>query len=290
MPNRDFYIDAGFLDKLITHLIEKDWKICTLDDILACQRGHGDGSRLVNFSVDDCYRDTYEIVVPIFRRHKVPVTLFVSTGIPDRTMTLARAGLETILLQRDTVESFGRRIDISNFARKRALFSDVAASCEAGGLDAYYRAFCEENEFDAGALDEQHAITWPMLHECCRDGGVEIGSHTVSHPRMSDLNSETAKAELVASKNRLQEKLGREIRHFAFPYGRPRDCDQRDFEMARRAGYLTASTTRRGVLKPQQDLFCLPRNTLNAARTSVHYVMAKVSGLTGLAAKMLNSA
>ena len=91
LPNRNFYLNLDYLDRLLASLKRDGWEIVTVEDITGrLQRGE-DGSRLVNFSVDDCYKDTFEHVVPLFRRHGVPVTLFVTTGIPDSTM-LARLG------------------------------------------------------------------------------------------------------------------------------------------------------------------------------------------------------
>ena len=40
--------------------------------------------KYVAFSVDDAYRSFYENAWPIFRKHSIPVTLFVSTDIIDK--------------------------------------------------------------------------------------------------------------------------------------------------------------------------------------------------------------
>ncbi len=93
LPNRDFHIDAGFLAELLEYLRRTGWAVVTLDEAVARVRG-GRQERFVNFSIDDAYRDTLEVALPVFRKCNVPVTVFVSTGIPDRTMSLWQAGLE----------------------------------------------------------------------------------------------------------------------------------------------------------------------------------------------------
>lgn len=101
LPNRDFYIDLEFFDRLLTYLRRTGWTFVTIDEALRRAGRANSEDRYVNFSVDDGYRDTYELVVPLFRRHGVPITIYVTTGIPDGTIPLWWAGLEETLLRRD---------------------------------------------------------------------------------------------------------------------------------------------------------------------------------------------
>jgi len=48
---------------------------------------------------------------------------------------------------------------------------------------------------------------------------VTFGSHTVSHPDLSQLDQEKAHFEIKTSKALLESQLKREIKYFAFPYG-----------------------------------------------------------------------
>jgi peptidoglycan/xylan/chitin deacetylase (PgdA/CDA1 family) len=69
---------------------------------------------------------------------------------------------------------------------------------------------------------------------------VSVGSHTVSHPYMPDLASETARSELVKSKLALEGILGREIATFSFPFG---GFSSELVEICREAGYRRVFTT-----------------------------------------------
>src|SRR5215467_10114408 len=82
LPNRDFYLNLDYLSDLLNYLKRSAWKIVTIDEMigeLACQNGK---RRLVNFSIDDGYVDTVRHAIPLFRSFSVPVTVFVTTGIP----------------------------------------------------------------------------------------------------------------------------------------------------------------------------------------------------------------
>jgi hypothetical protein len=76
LPNRNFYNDLDFLDRLLTYLRRREWEVVTVDEALERARNPKSNARFVNFSIDDGYRDNYDLLVPLFRRHGVPITLY----------------------------------------------------------------------------------------------------------------------------------------------------------------------------------------------------------------------
>lgn len=287
LPNRDFYIDLSFLDQLLSYLARTGWHVVTIEEAMERTARARPGDRYVNFSIDDCYRDTFEQTVPLFRRHYVPVTLFVTTGIPDGTLPLWFAGLEDTLLERDRVVLDGEPIDVGTDKTKREAYAKIAAAWDGPDAGTHYARFCAQNGIDAKAMHWKHAISWDMLDALRYDPIVEIGSHTVSHARIASLSARDALAELAGSRARLRDRLGVKARHFAFPYGRSGDCGARDFDLAREAGYASAATTRKGVVRAGQDAFRLPRNTLNGATRNLTMIELHLTGATGAAARVL---
>ncbi len=69
---------------------------------------------------------------------------------------------------------------------------------------------------------------------------VSIGSHTVTHPFLPELDEASALRELRDSKKQLQELLGREVGTFSFPFG---GFSPRLIELCREAGYTRIFTT-----------------------------------------------
>ena len=286
LPNRDFYLDTNFLDQFLSHLKQRGWDVVTMEEAIQRSKAGKSNDRFVNFSVDDCYRDTYEEIVPLFRRHNVPVTLFVTTGIPDGTLPLWAAGLEDTLLNNDRVILEDGAIDVPTSDDKRAAFHRIADRWDGPQAAGCYAKFCELNGVDIDAMHWKHAITWEMLEELRDDPLVEIGGHTVTHARISSLSPDGARFELKGSRDRLVERLGIPAKHFAFPYGRSGDCGPRDFAIARDAGYASAATTRKGLVRNGQDAYNLPRCTINGADRSLATMELHLSGLTGVAARM----
>jgi peptidoglycan/xylan/chitin deacetylase (PgdA/CDA1 family) len=81
-------------------------------------------------------------------------------------------------------------------------------------------------------------MSWQDLRSLAQ-GGWEVGSHTVSHPRLPMLGDLDLRKELVESREECGRMIGTTCRSIAFPYG---DCDTRVIEAAREAGYSAVAT------------------------------------------------
>lgn len=74
--------------------------------------------------------------------------------------------------------------------------------------------------------------------------GMEVGSHTMSHPRLSELDAGTLDFELNESRRVLTEILGMPVEGFCYPYG---DLDGAVVQATRKAGYAYACATKNQV-------------------------------------------
>lgn len=101
--------------------------------------------------------------------------------------------------------------------------------------------------------DELATMTWDHVRDVAREG-VEIGSHTVSHPHLTRLSDAELDTELATSRERVEDEVRRPCRLFAFPYG---EHDQRVQEAVRRAGYAAAFALAAGA--DRANPYALPR-------------------------------
>jgi len=88
------------------------------------------------------------------------------------------------------------------------------------------------------------------------DEGIEIASHTLTHPDLTTLDDAGVRRELTESKALLEEITGREIKCVSYPYG---NADRRVISAARAAGYHGGCITRHGKLGPATDPLAIPR-------------------------------
>lgn len=89
-----------------------------------------------------------------------------------------------------------------------------------------------------GTADEAELLpmSWGELRELDEEGW-EVGSHTCSHPRLTELDDDQLTAELERSRAACTEGLGRPCETIAYPYG---DVDERVVAAAAAAGYRAA--------------------------------------------------
>lgn len=100
---------------------------------------------------------------------------------------------------------------------------------------------------------EMRCMTWSDLRGLA-DRGWEIGSHTCTHPHLTQLGPDELREELQASRTACEAGMGRPCRTLAYPYG---DHDSRVIEATREAGYDYAASI--DALLPETEPLALPR-------------------------------
>lgn len=100
------------------------------------------------------------------------------------------------------------------------------------------------------------------------DAGVQVGSHTVTHPRLTQLEPEAVGRELADSKAFLEDLLGAPVDHFCYPKG---DYNERVRDQVRMAGYRSALTTVRGAANTAANPFEIPRKAVSFGDNLIGY-------------------
>jgi peptidoglycan/xylan/chitin deacetylase (PgdA/CDA1 family) len=114
-------------------------------------------------------------------------------------------------------------------------------------------------------FDGKEIMTWGEMREI-ESFGVEIGSHTVSHPHLHSLHWKDIERELTHSKEAIEDQLGRPISSFSYPYAFP-EQDGTFLRQLRQsmeaAGYDHGVTTVLGSVNLLSDRYFLPRLPAN---------------------------
>jgi peptidoglycan/xylan/chitin deacetylase (PgdA/CDA1 family) len=88
------------------------------------------------------------------------------------------------------------------------------------------------------------------------NAGFEIGSHSVTHAFMSDVDQTRLRSELGDSKRQLEDLIGRAVTHFSCPGGRWNGSVE---AVARELGYETVATSRVGANSSASNPYALAR-------------------------------
>lgn len=101
-------------------------------------------------------------------------------------------------------------------------------------------------------------VDWDELAEL-ETGGIRVESHGIGHRPLSELGPADAAREIVLSKLRLEERLGREVEAYAFVKGSLADYRPEHASLVQQAGYKLAFTSVSGANGPASDRYRLRR-------------------------------
>ena len=113
-----------------------------------------------------------------------------------------------------------------------------------------------------------------QLKALVASGHVEIGGHTLTHPRLSQLPSVDQANEIHENKRQLEALLGHPLLSFAYPYG---DMNESAKQQAEMAGYRFAVATNSGPKAMHRDPYQIRRIAI-FPRTDVFGFWRKVRG------------
>jgi len=213
----------------------------------------------VSVTVDDGYRSFLLYGHPVFRRHRIPVTLYVVAGFADGRIWLwtdqvhfalehtakssLRAGIgdgEAFDLDLSSAEAKARSATTLNEALKRIPNERRLAFLEGLG------SLCGI-EIPSQPPPECAAMSWDELRAMAAEG-VEIGCHTETHPILSRLaGKRDLEREIRGAREMLEQRLGFPVVHFCYPNGKPADISEAAVACVRDAGYATAVTCTYGL-------------------------------------------
>src|SRR3989338_7240102 len=126
---------------------------------------------------------------------------------------------------------------------------------------------------EAPSFREAPMLSWRMIREM-QQAGIEIGAHTLTHPNLTQCSLREGKRQMIGSRNRLEEKLRKPVRLFAYPYGGVRSFNKAVQACARQAGFLGACTTLSGSNGPHTDPYALRR--MPPLRDEIHSLVVQL--------------
>lgn len=286
-PNGHLEITPEFLDATLTRVKALGLDIVSLDEAARRLRDQDFARRFAVFTLDDGYRDNVEHAWPVFARHQAPFTVYVATGLVDRASFMWWRTLEDIIGRNSQIrlplESGEVIVDVRSLDAKAAAYGRLTAEIHAMGEDeaiAFTADLARAHGVDAMEITDRELANWIELDQMAGDPLCTIGAHTVSHPMLARLSAERARWEIEESATRLEARLGRKMAHFAYPYGYRMAASGREFDMARELGFVTAVTTRPGVIFPVHagHMTALPRVSINGRFQLERFVDVLVSG------------
>jgi peptidoglycan/xylan/chitin deacetylase (PgdA/CDA1 family) len=290
-PNLSLEVTPEFLDQTIGQLRDLGFDIVSLDEVHERLKARRPTTRFVCFTLDDGYADNYHHAAPVFEANQAPFAIYATTGFLDGTALLWWLLLEEVIRRETSValeiEGVIHRRKTATARAKSVAFADfhgLFRGLSAKACIATAKKFAARYRIEPRDLSARHGMTWDMARAITGGGLGTIEAHTVRHLALSRQEPEDIYADLAACRSRIEEETGRAPRHFAYPFGDADAAGPREFEMLRALPILTATTTKAGMLRPEEATMrtALPRLMLNGHYQSRAYVEVLLSGLHSL--------
>lgn len=201
-------------------------------------------SRCCAVVFDDGYRDFMTHAWPILKKYRVPASLYVvtdcaRTGQPPWTYQLDYAFLHTRQLRAEVpaglLPAALHRTTWPSGGARRAYGQQLKPWLKTAP-NAQRMAICAAilGSFADAQVPTNLMLTWRDIATLAREG-VVIGSHSVSHPLLGQIEDDAElERELADSHAEIQRQLGQAPRTIAYPMG---SCNDRVRRAARRVGY-----------------------------------------------------
>ncbi|MFA7438313.1 polysaccharide deacetylase family protein [Castellaniella sp.] len=291
-PNDTLVVTPQWLERLIRTVLARGDRfvsLAELHDAVAPGQAPAGGAqeaqaarrspRRYVLTFDDGYVDNFELAYPILKKHGVPFTIYLATSFPDRQAILWWYALEARI--RDCTDlplASGQVLPCRTAAERQAAFMavrhDIMHQPGLSGQAAYEKVMGSAGDVDWAALCAAHALDWSQVRTLADDPLVTIGSHTITHPVLAELSETAAYDEIAGSRQAIEQQIGRPVEHFCYPFGGVAEAGAREFQLAARAGYKTATTTRFGNVFPMhgRHLHALPRVYVHEGYTAGGYL------------------
>jgi len=264
LPSRVF-------DRQMRYLREQNYNIISLEeanDILASMRDIPPDTVAITF--DDGYKSIYTKVYPIVKKYDIPITVFVSVQPIEKQGSLfVDAIIYGIQSTRKTSVDLTSR-NLSRLPLTTGLYKDEACrTIIRRSKDMAQKERKEFLKFIFNELDVDRSdkalkdimLNWDEIIELSK-GGVSFGAHTINHPCLAKIALKDAEWEIVRSKEILEEKIGKEVTAFAYPFGSQDDITEDVRRLVEKAGFNCACILGGGDNAGGQDQFLLNRKNI----------------------------
>ena len=212
---------------------------------------------------DDGYEDNFTYAYPILKKLNIPFVIYVSAGLVNDNTPIWNYPLiiERIVKKNDELIIGGKKYVCQTQEQKTETFKQLK-----GLLFLLPYAHLQEDfkqQFTKYLTDDvfpKNTLTWKQIDELSKDSLCTIGSHTMTHCRLTITDIVSLQYELEESKRLLEKHIGKPVTHLSYPYGWLTDVSAEAIVFAQQVGYKTALRSFGGPMREKDtDLYQIKR-------------------------------
>jgi peptidoglycan/xylan/chitin deacetylase (PgdA/CDA1 family) len=236
--------------------VKRHYNVISCEDLNAFRNGEQDlppYPMLITF--DDGYYDNYSNAYPILKARNLPAIIFLATdyiekGAPFFWDYVAYCFYHT---QKTSAElPLLGLVSWTNFSERNAIVFHWINLVKRLSDHDKKRVVSELAAIlDVKVPDDAFAnlyANWDQIREMNRNG-IEMGAHTVSHPILTRIPLSQAEDELLRSKQKIEEEIGKPVGSFAYPNGGVDDFSPDVVSLVKKMGFELAFTLVNGTTR-----------------------------------------
>lgn len=259
---RHLSVSPGHFEEHILFL-KNNYNILRFEDEWA---GVKEKSIVITF--DDGFADFLKYALPLIEKHKVPVTLFVSTGYIDTTRELWTDELEQILQDSPNSDfSFlGEYFRLRKGGDNSEIFHKLRTQLKTmipEKRDANLRELAQILNATIFPREENRFLTTKELKQVALSPYVTIGGHTVTHNMLSSEPESMQRNEIAECKKFLEEATGHKIVVFSYPYGQREDYTDTTVRLTKECGFKKVAAAFSGLSESLPVFGNISRNAVS---------------------------
>ncbi|MBL4862637.1 MAG: polysaccharide deacetylase family protein [Crocinitomicaceae bacterium] len=295
--NKDLAITPEYLEECINYFYKKDYDFISLDELYQIvTKKKKLNKKFVVFTLDDGYRDNIEFGKPVFEKYNIPFTIYVTTCFPDNNAVLWWYLLENKINETDTLlfptNEGDQQFSWTNKAEAATCYSELSGLIKNLPKENFRHSVKSILQIENQNITElcvKNALTWEEIKVASDHPLITIGAHSLNHLPLANLTENEAFEEMMESKRIIENKIQKKVEHFAYPYGGLSDANQREYFLAKKTGFKTATINYPGNIfySSSQHTECLPRMPLGNT-TTLEKLENIINGITHFGANGFN--
>jgi peptidoglycan/xylan/chitin deacetylase (PgdA/CDA1 family) len=284
------------LEKFDRHIayLTKYYRVIALDEAISWIKS---GKRLKPYSAavtfDDGYKNNYWYAYPILKKYNCPATIYLTTDLIGSNKIFWIDELEYLInhtRQTEVVLTPGQSFYLHTLQDKLKGLKSITKFLLHQPTEIRHKTIASLKDqlmvYPVAHSRDYQFLDWDEIREMMASGLIRIGSHTCSHPMLTEISFSEQTDEIRNAKAKLEEILGITVKSFCYPYG---VYDNRIKELVRESSYSYAVSSEIGLNKlddKDTDFYALKRVPL--AEEDNYFVMrATFSGLRALLIRFL---
>jgi len=267
--NENMKVSPEYLETFIQQQ-QKIHQFISLDDLCLIKAGKLKlKKKFIVMTLDDGYLDNYELALPVFKKYNIPFVIYIASGLIDGIAMLWWYKLEELILKNNCISTGdGKSYPCETKEQKEQVFLELRTKI----LDIDPVNFKAEiinmlPEIAQTADYYELMMNRDQINKISNEPLCTIGAHTVGHFNLKNLSDILVIEDIKQNKQTLKDITGKDIMHFAYPFGTANEVGDKTEVIAVRAGFKTITIAYGGSVRKQEiDLFNLKRMMLMEER------------------------